>query len=578
MKILLVHPDDSVEAGAWAGMRWDMVVDLGWSGRNAYAQQCERLGARVFSIFDLFEQDSHLRSMRELFAPGLDKLVDSDSVDWWDAFSVYPYQQIEQLLLLSALAEEIPEHAEVFATRADMRWQALSLLRRGEGKGKGIGVLSAEGRVGVRDRTLRRVRSAVTFRPAQLAEIAFDKWDVDYRLRRHFAPAVEPNSTPRILLPSAYVNVSRAQVAYARMLPQRRFLLVTTRRSGRLPALPKNVECVSLAAYAKRAAPFNMEEHDGLSARWRAVRDEMSARYPVLRLADQLHLFDGFSAFLKTGLRVRDAWRQVFARENIAAVFSADENSPYTRLPVWLAKSRGLRTVFCDHGALNATFAIRRMISDTYLVRGEMAQDYCIAWNGIPPDKIVVGAPAERPTSPATAGSGARDWIVFYSESYELFSGRTPVLYAELLPELCRLAEQTNRKVIVKLHPFESLRERTSLADSVLTAEQRRYIVMREGPMTPDLFARAWCSFTVESSVAVESTVNGVPCFLCSWFDTSPYGYGKQYAKFSAGYRLSSPRQIREVPELLSQFQINEVTRQRLQSPISPQDLDRILS
>src|SRR5208282_155338 len=35
MKILLVHPDDSVEVGPWAGTRCDLAIDLGWSGRHA---------------------------------------------------------------------------------------------------------------------------------------------------------------------------------------------------------------------------------------------------------------------------------------------------------------------------------------------------------------------------------------------------------------------------------------------------------------------------------------------------------------------------------------------------------------
>ena len=96
--------------------------------------------------------------------------------------------------------------------------------------------------------------------------------------------------------------------------------------------------------------------------------------------------------------------------------------------------------------------------------------------------------------------------------------------------------------------------------------------------MTPDLFARAWCSLTVESSVAVESTLNGVPCFLCSWFDASWYDYGKQFAKYSAGYPLDSPHQIREIPQLLEQFQITEATRRGLQTSISPDHLEAVLS
>jgi hypothetical protein len=578
MKILLVHPDDSVEVGAWAGTRWDLAVDLGWSGRHAYSLQTERLGFRVFSIYDLLDHEQHRCRMREILALGLDQLVDSESVDWWDLFSAYPYPQLEQLMLLSALAEQIPEHAEIFATSPHLTLRALSLLLSREIKSFSVDYQTSDRRTGFRARSRRYLKAAFALRPSQLTEIAFDKWDTDYRLRRHFAHPPKTSSTPAILLPSAYANVSRAQVAYARMLPHRRFLLVVTRRNGRLHELPGNVELRSLASYAPRSLPSTDEERVQLLARWQAVQNDLFETNHVLGLARKLHVFDGFASFLKPVLRVRDAWREVFVREPITSVLSADENNPFTRLPIMLARSRKLRTVFCDHGALNMSFGIRRACSDTYLMKGDMARDYTVGWCGLSPSKIVVGAPSEARNSLPSSNRTERDWIVFYSEAYELSSARTQTFYAELLPELCLLARRMNRKVIVKLHPFESLRMRKALVDRVLSAEQRSLVEMRGGPMTPDLFERAWFSLTVESSVAVESTANGVPCFLCSWFDASWYDYSKQYAKYSAGYPLDSPQRIREIPQLLEQFQITEATRRGLHTQISPEDLESVLS
>ena len=579
MKILLVHPDDSVEVGAWAGTRWDLAVDLGWSGRHAYARQSERLGFRVLSIYDLLGHEEHRCRMREILALGLDQLVDSESVDWWDAFSPLPYQQLEQLMLLSTLAEQIPEHAEIFATSPHFTLRMLSLLLDREVKSFSVDRQAGDRHPGFRARSRRYLKAALALRPAQLTEIAFDKWDVDYRLRRHFVRPPRTSSTPAILLPSAYINVSRAQMAYARMLPHRRFLLVVTRRNGRLQKLPGNVELRSLASYAPRVLPSTDEENGRLLARWQDVQNNLFETNRVLRLARELHVFDGFANFLKRGLRVRDAWREVFAREPITTVLSADENNPYTRLPILLARSRKLRTVFSDHGALNMTFGIRPTVSDTYLMEGDMARDYGVGWCGLSADKIVVGGPpATHNLLPSSSHPTQRDWIVYYSESYELYSGRTQTFYAELLPELCLLASRMNRKVIVKLHPFESRRTRTAIIDRVLSAEQRSLVEIREGPMTPDLFARAWCSLTVESSVAVESTLNGVPCFLCSWFDPSWYDYGKQYAKYSAGYPLDSPQRIGEIPQLLEQIQITEATRRGLHTAISPERLESVLS
>jgi len=573
MKILLVHPDDSIELGAWARTLWDFAVDFGWSGRGEYSRQSERLGFRVYSIYDLLDHQQHRCRMRELLGLGLDQLVDSESVDWWETFSGFPYAQLEQLMLLSALAEQIPAQAEVFATSPHFAMRALSLLLNRE-----IKSFSRERKTGFPALSRRYLKAAFAFRPSQLAEIAFDKWDMDYRLRRHFVRSPKMSSTPAILLPSAYANVSRAQLAYARMLPHRRFLLVITRRNGRLRNLPGNIEVRALASYAPRPLPATEAECSRLLARWQDVQIQQFENNPVFCLARKLRVFDGFARFLKSGLRIRDAWREVLAREPITSLLSADEYNFSTRLPILLARSRKLPTVFCDHGALNMSFAIRRPVSDTYLVKGEMARDYGISWCGLSADRIRIGGPVEPHHPLPPSSQTPRDWIVFYSEAYELYSGRTQTLYAELLPELCSLARQTNRKVIVKLHPFESLRVRKRLINRVLPAEQLSLVEVREGPMTPDLFARAWCSLTVESSVAVESTMNGTPCFLCSWFDPSWYDYGKQYAKFYAGYPLDSPERIREIPNLLEKFRITEATRQSLQSPISPEQLETVLS
>ena len=88
---------------------------------------------------------------------------------------------------------------------------------------------------------------------------------------------------------------------------------------------------------------------------------------------------------------------------------------------------------------------------------------------------------------------------------------------------------------------------------------------------------RAWFTITVNSSAAVESTMNGVSCFLCAWFDGDWSDYGKQLAKYSAGHLLRSPLEIRRIPERLNQIKIRDAAQRALHSPISPASLDTIL-
>ena len=84
-------------------------------------------------------------------------------------------------------------------------------------------------------------------------------------------------------------------------------------------------------------------------------------------------------------------------------------------------------------------------VSDTYLMKGE--------WRGITalngaafPQTRSSWAALRQPSPLPSSNRTERNWIVFYSEAYELYSGRTQTFYAELLPELCLLAGRTNRK------------------------------------------------------------------------------------------------------------------------------------
>ena len=573
MKILLLHPNDSVDLGPWREIHWDWIVDIGWSGLTTYADLAQRLNCRVFSLNDVPNHAQHRDQLRQLFHIFNGRLLDTEGVDWWDIFSSQLYDRIQQALLVSALARQVPSGAEIAATRPHFMAHALSTLLSRE-----IKPFAADTGSGFANRLARYAGAATTFRPAQILQITLDKWDTDYRFRRHWSPSPPASSEPAILLPSSYVNVSRVQVAYARMLPHQNFLLTTTRRSGGHVDRPSNVALRSLASYAPRPfSPSTDKECDSILEQWREIQSKLFTTDDILLPAQQLGVFSGFSSFLQKGLHIRDAWRNLFSREPIRAVLSGDENNPYTRLPVVLARARNIPTVFADHGALNMTFAFRPLISQTYLVQGDMARDYIVNWCGVAANRVLAAAPVSS-TQPKLVSNTKRDWIVFFSEAYELNAGNTKSFYKQILPHLCTLASQTQRKVIVKLHPFESFSGRTQFVNNSVPPAHKHLVELREGPMTPDLFERAWFSLTLESSVAIESTLQGVPCFLCHWFDASWYEYVTQFAKFSAGQILKTPQEILEIPKRMETFQITSEIRQRLVNPISPEQLEQFLS
>jgi hypothetical protein len=97
-------------------------------------------------------------------------------------------------------------------------------------------------------------------------------------------------------------------------------------------------------------------------------------------------------------------------------------------------------------------------------------------------------------------------------------------------------------------------------------------------PISIDLLQDTWFAMTVESSVAVECTLNGIPCFLCKWLETKRCGYVDQYTKFGAGYKINSPDDIERIPELLETYKITKDIQQRLWQAVNANMLDHLLS
>ena len=577
MRVLLVHPEDSPTAGEWSASRFDLVVDLGWAGTTQYAVWTEEVGCPVYGLCSRSEWHEGVRRLRELCAAGSGCLVDEEGIDWWELLAPDCFQGVYEFLLLLRISSEIQSPVEVRVTRQHGLADTL-------GKLLGVKVVPFIKRAGPFSARVHRYTKA--FRKlsrAQIIAIALDKWDTDYRFRRLLHGRRRSSPEPKILLPSAYRNVSRVLAAYARLLPERRFLMVTTRADGRIANLPGNVDAAPLAAYVPVPQKQATErEIDALIGRWGALRTRLQQptnRDPVTSYS--VDLFPDFERSLRMGLRIRDAWREVLEKEQIVSVLCGDEHNPYTRLPVLLARGRGLRTVHCTHGALDVNLLLCGVCSDFYLAKGEMEKDYMVDQCGVPEDRIVLGAPlaehslSSAPSLPWRESRATGGQIVFFSEPYELNSGRTESLYREVLPGLCAIARQYGRKVVLKLHPFEEASDRSRLIDGILTGDDRQLVEISTAPISEKLLRGIWFALTVESSVAVECALAGIPCFLCGWFDLDTQCYGRQYEKFGAARILTSPSAIPHIPEMVDPFGCADY--RSLWQPIAPVKLDEML-
>ena len=567
MRILLLHPDDSLENGP-CQQKWDQVIDLGKGGCDFYRRSTLQLGCQVIPLDSLRIGVEDFQWVREIFESGRNRLLDAEGLDWWELTAIFFHQQIELLGVLRRFAENLKSSDELYITRPGFYADALRFLLRDR-----LQVLSS--RIESNRSALRYVRSAARFPIAQLAEILWDKYDSNYFLRRRFTGRRKPSRNPVVLLPSAYVNVSRMAIAYARTVPEMDFLLVATRRSGWLAEPSANVAVAKLASYAKYETSTR-REYDDLSIQWRHVRTDLES-VPEIGMLGRLGLLDSFPKLLRQGLAIREAWRQVFEIEPVKAVLCADDSNPYTRIPLLLARNRGIPAIACHHGALDGAHLFKRSHADVILAKGKMEQDYLVRVCGVPNVNVEIGAPADwSPTCVRRDGDSA-PFITFFSEPYEVASARTDEFYRDLLPRLADLALKAGRKLVVKLHPFESRRERQRLINRILTAEQQQIATVVSGALSEDLLQRTWAGITVLSTAASECAVRGIPSFLCGWLEYSHYGYIEQFERFGVGQVLRSPVEIAEIPQLIRRYRQPEVSS-NLWQPVTSARLQELFS
>jgi len=570
MRVLFLHPEDVPWQGEWVNSRWDLIVDLGFASSYTYEEWSRRLGARVLSIHTFSGQTESYRWVNQVLERGRGRLLDRLGLDWWEIVATEHYQDLHMLYLFYRLRSEIAlDEIDLVASRPDVFTRIL-----GQALGRSVRYFQSGNLSPVR-RLARTLRSARHFRPSQIAEIAFDKWDPCYGIRRQVAKHNRAQlKNPVVLLPSAYSNVTRSTLAYAAQLPKRQFLLATTRRSAGPAHLPANVQETSLAAYALPLDASRTEVAELRNA-WELLLRTWLPQFDEFRQAAKAGLWEHFPQYFENGMRLRNAWKNLLESEPVKGVLCGDDLNYYTRLPLILAHRGDLNAVYCSHGALDGGFLFKMPFADSFLVKGEMEKDYLLRARAIEPEKIQVGAPGRNIS--ADQGGRRGGALVFFSQPYEVEGGRADEIYREILPRLCSVANRNGRKVIVKLHPFESPSARRSLVASILPKDVRDQVEMVSGVHPEEVMSRAWCGVTVDSSVAVECALRGIPFFLCGWLDFGGMGYLQQFARFKVAQVLGAPDSIKQIPEMVANYKPDAVAMDRLWYEVDPAQLEQIM-
>lgn len=539
MKVLLVHPDDNFPGG-----QWDLIVDLGRAPASTYEKWAGEAGCRALSVFEFSNEADDLSYLRRLMQSGTGVLIDQYGIDWWDVLSFELVPQLYQAALVHRLAAFIGGKCDLYCTRPDYRCSTLHRLTGGK-------LINLERPYQAKLRRLAHYNHVIsTFSPRQLLQIAQDKFDRDLILRRFLARRPKASHGRPVLLPSAYINVSRTAVSYASLLPGQKFLLACARDSAKVRELPANVQTTSLDGYFARA---DKNEIKPLLKAWQLLRARLMSSAPEFECAETCGFLDRMPSLLAWGLRIRDAWTRLFESEDIAGCFCADLNNPYTRVALLLAQHAGLPNLACHHGALDATMGIKSQHPDTYLAKSSMERDYMERACGIRPEQISrpgslnSARVLQKPFDPARP-----QWLVFFSEPYGIDGWRMDDIYRELIPHLYSLAEERSLKVVLKLHPFETVKGHRRLLRRILPPDWLPKIEIVSGPPGEELWRNTAIAVTVQSSVAVDCAGRGIPVFLCGWLRDLLPGYVRQYQKFGVGHVLNTAAQIAGISALLN--------------------------
>jgi hypothetical protein len=543
MNILLLHAEDRFED--LPRRHWDLVIDLARAPASSYARWAQRASCPVISLYDFAKEIEDVRHLRHLLKVGMSLVVDHHGIDWWDITSIVLAEQLLQLTLITRLASTLPASARLYGSRSCRLADAL-----GVALGSSVESMSTTrlARLRSNSRHYAKVLSQSDLR--QLFQSAFDKFDRQHRLRKAFAPTAPLQKGPFLLAPSAYINVSRTILSYAQAAPDQQFLLVHARRSGVLSPRPPNVCSLNLSGFFARPL---QSELNSLLATWTQAKSTISSAAPEFKLAAATGILDQVPGILSWGIGVRDAWNRVLESTNISSCFCADNSNPYTRIPLILCKQRGIPSVACHHGALDFRMAFKTVHADRYLAKNEMELDYLRDVCGLESRDAVIVQSQLLNSHPTAAAFNTRtlDWLVFFTEPYGIGAWRSEEVHRSLLPPLARLARECGLQLIIKLHPFESLRHFNRLTRQLLSDGERARTRVISGAFSSEQWRRTSFAVAVESTIAIECSNRGIPIFLLAWLRNLSYGYLRQFQKFQVGRVVESPEEIADIPRRL---------------------------
>ena len=208
--------------------------------------------------------------------------------------------------------------------------------------------------------------------------------------------------------------------------------------------------------------------------------------------------------------RVLERWIET-VRPNVM-IFG---NAVFEGYLIHKARKRGIPTVLLQHGILGDYYQVATYPMDHLIVRGRFYCDFISEENK---KKSIILNPPE----PVIDSSGPRDCILFLT-GYNLHEYWThPENIAEILKTLVRSAHRLGRRLIVRVHPAESVRRYSQIVEKLLRSENlHAEVEYSQGGTLDSLMARSKVAVLFYSTVLLDCLRYGVPIISFAWSDYS---------------------------------------------------------
>jgi hypothetical protein len=246
-------------------------------------------------------------------------------------------------------------------------------------------------------------------------------------------------------------------------------------------------------------------------------------------------------------------------------------NASFERTLLLQARKRRIPTVLLQHGVVHATYRVVDQPVDVFLSRGEFFRS--LLFPSLK-DRTVVANAAQPTAAYATdARPDNRSDLLFVAGACDVMPFFHELDLEEIVRALIRAASREQRRLVVRVHPMDSVTAYKRMVTRVARKEPAApRIVYSQGPGLEDVLRGSAVAVLYFSTVFLECLRLGIPILSFAWHD---FPYKREYEQRGIFHFARNLKDLDEVAArgLRGELPANRGKLQELLAPTSPEVL-----